>query len=70
MAETTEPQYQKGDRVEYRPVGGGNDNVSHSVGEVVDVLGSGAELRYSIKNDNTGKKTNYQAKNIVRKLES
>ncbi|KAF8557451.1 hypothetical protein OG21DRAFT_1505418 [Imleria badia] len=71
MAETsTEQQYQKGDRVEYRPVGGAHDNVSHSHGEIVDVHGSGADVRYSIKNDNTGKKTSYQAKNIVKKTES
>lgn len=69
---------QKGDKVEYRPVGGAQDNVSHSVGEIVDVHGSGAvrdnrmpsmlsnglrvrfqDLRYSIKNNNTGKKTSY-----------
>ncbi|KAI9568240.1 hypothetical protein HD554DRAFT_2022481 [Boletus coccyginus] len=61
---------QKGDKVEYRPVGGAQDNVSHSVGQVVDVHGSGADLRYSIKNNNTGKTTSYQEKNIVRKLES
>ncbi|KAN0093236.1 hypothetical protein V8E55_004020 [Tylopilus felleus] len=70
MAESTEPQYKKGDKVEYRPVGGGSDNVSHSRGEIVGVHGTGADLRYSIKNYNTDKKTTYQEKNIVRKLES
>jgi hypothetical protein len=31
------PDPQTGDRVEYRPIGGGTDNVSHSTGEIVDV---------------------------------
>ncbi|KAH7928078.1 hypothetical protein BV22DRAFT_1031075 [Leucogyrophana mollusca] len=57
--------YKKGDKVEYRPIGGSGDNVSHSVGEVVEVQGSGSDAKYTIKNDNTGKSTTYQEKNIV-----
>ncbi|KAG8213422.1 hypothetical protein J3R82DRAFT_11924, partial [Butyriboletus roseoflavus] len=51
---------QIGDKVEYRPVGGAQDNVSHSVGEIVEIRGSGADLRYRIKNDHTLKVTSYQ----------
>ncbi|EGN98880.1 hypothetical protein SERLA73DRAFT_136893 [Serpula lacrymans var. lacrymans S7.3] len=76
-------EYKKGDKVEYRPIGGDSDNVSHSVGEVVEVQGSGAvsifsvnpahpltfpqDAKYTIRNDNTGKATTYQEKNIVSK---
>ncbi|KAL1748688.1 hypothetical protein HDZ31DRAFT_60136 [Schizophyllum fasciatum] len=57
--------YSQGDRVEYRPVGGESDNVSHSTGEIVSVEGSGEDVKYTIRNDNTGKETTYQPKNIV-----
>ncbi|KAI6003416.1 hypothetical protein EDC04DRAFT_2563366, partial [Pisolithus marmoratus] len=60
---------QAGDRVEYRPVGGSEDTVSHSTGVVETTEGAGEQTRYVIKNDNTGKSTSYQEKNIVRKLE-
>ncbi|KIJ67087.1 hypothetical protein HYDPIDRAFT_109094 [Hydnomerulius pinastri MD-312] len=60
-------EYKKGDKVEYRPIGGNTDNVARSVGEVVEVQGSGADAKYTIRNDNTGKNTTYQEKNIVGK---
>ncbi|KII89904.1 hypothetical protein PLICRDRAFT_40085 [Plicaturopsis crispa FD-325 SS-3] len=57
--------YKKGDVVQYHPIGGASDNVSSSTGEIVDVEEVDGELKYSIKNDNTGKTTTYQAKNVV-----
>ncbi|KAH7884529.1 hypothetical protein F5I97DRAFT_1812315, partial [Phlebopus sp. FC_14] len=51
-----------GDKVEYRPVGGASDTVSHSVGEIVEIHGSGEDATYSIRNDNTGKTTTYQVR--------
>ncbi|KAH9982706.1 hypothetical protein BGW80DRAFT_1453534 [Lactifluus volemus] len=62
------PDPQTGDRVEYRPIGGGTDNVSHSTGEIVDVTDKDGEVHYVIQNDNTQKKTTYQEMNIVKKL--
>ncbi|KZT29866.1 hypothetical protein NEOLEDRAFT_1084718 [Neolentinus lepideus HHB14362 ss-1] len=59
---------QKGDKIEYRPVGGQSDTVSHSTGEIVDITDEGGETRYSIKNDTTGKTTSYQEMNIVKKI--
>ncbi|KAI6006534.1 hypothetical protein F5J12DRAFT_692060, partial [Pisolithus orientalis] len=50
----------QGDHVEYRPVGGAEDTVSHSTGVVEAVEGTGDQTRYVIKNDNTGKSTSYQ----------
>ncbi|KAL4064504.1 hypothetical protein V8B97DRAFT_2006413 [Scleroderma yunnanense] len=65
------PSYlrQEGDRVEYRPVGGATDTVSHSKGVIEAVEVSGDDKRYVIKNDNTGKTTSYQEKNIVKKID-
>ncbi|KAI0004108.1 hypothetical protein BJV74DRAFT_881285 [Russula compacta] len=60
--------YKAGDRVEYRPVGGAADNVSHTTGEILDVIDEGEEPRYVIRNDNTNKETTYQEKNIVKKI--
>ncbi|KAH7912805.1 hypothetical protein BJ138DRAFT_1112009 [Hygrophoropsis aurantiaca] len=60
------PQFKR-QKVEYRPIGGSEDNVSHSVGEIVDVQEEGNETKYTIKNANTGKSTTYQEKNIVGK---
>ncbi|KAI0768087.1 hypothetical protein BD413DRAFT_441604, partial [Trametes elegans] len=52
---------QKGDKVEYRPIGGAEENVAHSTGVIEDVLeAEDGSARYAIKNDNTGKTTNYQ----------
>ncbi|EJF64626.1 hypothetical protein BD309DRAFT_1014528 [Dichomitus squalens] len=63
------PGYQKGDQVEYRPIGGAEENVAHSTGVVEDVFeNEDGQTRYAIKNDNTGKSTNYQEMNIVRKI--
>jgi len=60
--------YKKGDKVEYRPIGGESDNVSHSTGVITDVNDAeDGTARYTIKNDNTGKETNYQEMNIVGK---
>ncbi|TCD70211.1 hypothetical protein EIP91_004391 [Steccherinum ochraceum] len=60
--------YKKGEKVEYRPVGGGNDNVSTTTGIITNVeKGDDGEARYTIQNDNTGKETTYQAMNIVGK---
>jgi len=59
--------YSKGDKVEYRPIGGASDNVSHSTGEIVEVKTSEGEKSYVIRNDNTGKETTYQEMNIVGK---
>ncbi|EMD34099.1 hypothetical protein CERSUDRAFT_125799 [Gelatoporia subvermispora B] len=58
--------YQKGDKVEYRPIGGNSDNVSHSTGVIQNIVevedGNFVQTtRYTIKNDSTGKSTNYQA---------
>ncbi|KAI0257322.1 hypothetical protein BJV78DRAFT_1277869 [Lactifluus subvellereus] len=60
--------FEVGDRVEYRPVGGATDNVSHSTGEIVNITGKGEDTRYTIQNDNTKKQTEYQKMNIVKKL--
>ncbi|KAI0274877.1 hypothetical protein BC834DRAFT_965345 [Gloeopeniophorella convolvens] len=57
-----------GDRVEYKPIGGAADNVSHSTGEILNVINEGGEPRFVIKNDNTGKETTYQPMNIVKKI--
>lgn len=52
---------QIGDFVEYRPIGGAHDNVSHSKGEIVNVSEvEDGVIRYAIRNENTGKTTNYQ----------
>ncbi|KAH9945273.1 uncharacterized protein BXZ73DRAFT_96260 [Epithele typhae] len=61
--------YVKGDKVEYRPIGGGEENVAHSTGVVENVFDAeDGSQRFSIKNDKTGKSTNYQEMNIVRKI--
>jgi len=63
-------QFNTGDFVEYRPIGGAHDNVSHSKGEIENVFESGdGHIRYAIRNENTGKTTNYQESNIVGKTE-
>jgi len=33
--------YQNGDTVEYRPIGGASDNVSHSTGVITSINGEG-----------------------------
>ncbi|CCM04994.1 uncharacterized protein FIBRA_07192 [Fibroporia radiculosa] len=61
--------YKQGDKVEYRPIGGDADNVAHSTGTIEKVTeAEDGTQRYTIKNDNTGKATNYQEMNIVKKL--
>jgi len=61
--------YSKGDKVEYRPIGGPSENVSHSTGVITKIHESeDGGTRYTIKNDNTGKETNYQEMNIVKKV--
>ncbi|PCH42290.1 hypothetical protein WOLCODRAFT_152320 [Wolfiporia cocos MD-104 SS10] len=58
----------QGDKVEYRPIGGDSDNVAHSTGTVEKVTeAEDGTTRYTIKNDNTGKSTQYQEMNIVGK---
>ncbi|EIM91254.1 uncharacterized protein STEHIDRAFT_107848 [Stereum hirsutum FP-91666 SS1] len=57
--------YKKGDEVEYRPIGGAADNVSHSTGTITEVVQAEGEYKYTIHNDNTGKSTTYQDMNIV-----
>ncbi|KAI0783703.1 hypothetical protein C8Q75DRAFT_810502 [Abortiporus biennis] len=53
--------YKQGDHVEYRPIGGTAENVSHSTGEITKTFDAeDGTTRYTIKNDNTGKETNYQ----------
>ncbi|KAI0346539.1 hypothetical protein BDW22DRAFT_1481571 [Trametopsis cervina] len=60
--------YKEGDKVEYRPIGGDSDNVSHSTGVIQKISeAEDGSSRYTIKNDNTGKTTEYQEKNIVGK---
>jgi sphingomyelin phosphodiesterase len=55
--------YQIGDFVEYRPIGGASDNVSHSKGEIRKVFETGdGSVRYAINNKNTGKTSNYQVR--------
>ncbi|KAI0690623.1 hypothetical protein BC835DRAFT_1363589 [Cytidiella melzeri] len=62
------PSYKEGDKVEYRPIGGQSDNVSHSTGVIEKITeGEDGQNRYTIKNDNTGKSTEYQEKNLVGK---
>jgi len=56
--------YNKGDKVEYRPIGGASDNVSTSTGEITAITADG---EYTIRNDNTGKETTYKEMNIVGK---
>ncbi|EIW57337.1 uncharacterized protein TRAVEDRAFT_48376 [Trametes versicolor FP-101664 SS1] len=61
--------YKQGDKVEYRPIGGAAENVSHSTGVIEEIIQSeDGETRYAIRNDNTGKTTNYQEMNIVQKV--
>ncbi|KAH8100003.1 hypothetical protein BXZ70DRAFT_1008519 [Cristinia sonorae] len=62
--------YQTGEKVEYRPIGGEHDNVAHSTGVItkIDKDEESGDNRYTIKNDNTGKETTYQAMNIVGKV--
>ncbi|KAI0787909.1 hypothetical protein C8Q74DRAFT_1366713 [Fomes fomentarius] len=61
--------YQKGDKVEYRPIGGSEENVAHSTGVIQDVVeADDGSSRYSIKNDKTGKTTQYQEMNLVKKV--
>ncbi|KZT07670.1 uncharacterized protein LAESUDRAFT_758249 [Laetiporus sulphureus 93-53] len=61
--------YQQGDKVKYRPIGGDSDNVSHSTGTIEEVVeADDGSVRYAIKNDNTGKTTDYQEMNIVSKI--
>ncbi|KAI0360113.1 hypothetical protein OH77DRAFT_1419504 [Trametes cingulata] len=61
--------YKKGDKVEYRPIGGAEENVAHSTGVIEDVFeAEDGSTRYAIKNDSTGKTTNYQEMNIVKKI--
>ncbi|KAI0833229.1 hypothetical protein BC628DRAFT_1342708 [Trametes gibbosa] len=61
--------YEKGDKVEYRPIGGSEENVAHSTGVIQDVTeAEDGSSRYSIRNDNTGKTTDYQERNIVSKV--
>ncbi|KIM68435.1 hypothetical protein SCLCIDRAFT_1209249 [Scleroderma citrinum Foug A] len=62
-------EYKQGNHVEYRPVGGASENVSHTTGVIEEVQEHGDDKRYAIKNDNTGKTTSYQGKNIVQKIE-
>ncbi|RDX57562.1 hypothetical protein OH76DRAFT_1395394 [Lentinus brumalis] len=60
--------YEKGDKVEYRPIGGAEENVAHSSGVIEKVIeAEDGTVRYAIKNDKTGKTTNYQEMNIVGK---
>ncbi|ODQ52828.1 hypothetical protein SAICODRAFT_7853 [Saitoella complicata NRRL Y-17804] len=54
------PQYKEGDKVEYRPIGGESDNVSHSTGVIEEIKEEDGVTKYTIKNDNTGKSTTYQ----------
>ncbi|KZT73135.1 hypothetical protein DAEQUDRAFT_722256 [Daedalea quercina L-15889] len=61
--------YKEGDKVEYRPIGGAEENVAHSTGTVESVTqAEDGSARYAIKNDNTGKSTSYQEMNIVKKI--
>ncbi|KAI0671571.1 hypothetical protein C8Q78DRAFT_1078373 [Trametes maxima] len=61
--------YEKGDKVEYRPIGGSEENVAHSTGVIQDIVEvEDGSTRYAIRNDNTGKTTNYQDMNIVKKV--
>ncbi|GJJ08588.1 hypothetical protein Clacol_002807 [Clathrus columnatus] len=46
------------------PQGGGQDNVAHSEGEIVEVTGSGDSTRYNIKNSKTQKVTAYEVTSI------
>ncbi|KAI0072958.1 hypothetical protein K474DRAFT_1667176 [Panus rudis PR-1116 ss-1] len=58
--------YKEGQNVEYRPIGGQAENVAHSTGTITKVFDAeDGTKRYTIKNDNTGKETNYQEMNIV-----
>ncbi|KAG1751110.1 hypothetical protein EDB19DRAFT_1903971 [Suillus lakei] len=60
--------YQPGDKVRYKPIGGATSKVNETIGEIVNVKGSGADAQYTIKNDNTGKRTTYRAGNIEGKV--
>jgi len=60
--------YKQGDKVEYRPIGGQSDNVTHTTGVITKVeKADDGTNRYHIRNDNTGKETAYQDMNIVGK---
>ncbi|RXW23111.1 hypothetical protein EST38_g2748 [Candolleomyces aberdarensis] len=73
------PQYQKGDSVKYKPIGGPDSNTPESFGEVKDVLtepgrqadrnvqASEDNPRYEIQNFNTGKVTTIYECNILGK---
>ncbi|KAI9023377.1 hypothetical protein DFJ74DRAFT_668902 [Hyaloraphidium curvatum] len=62
--------YKEGDKVEYVAVGGAEG--SKSTGTITQVTTKGdddSELRFTIKNDNTGKETTYKGSSIQRKVE-
>ncbi|KAK7048640.1 hypothetical protein R3P38DRAFT_2870593 [Favolaschia claudopus] len=71
------PQYNEGETVRYKPVGGPDSNTSESVGTIRGVLthpGRQADLnvnaseedpRYEIENVNTGKTSAIYEKNIL-----
>ncbi|KAJ3535736.1 hypothetical protein NMY22_g6353 [Coprinellus aureogranulatus] len=73
------PQYQKGETVRYKPVGGPDSNTPESTGTIKDVLtqpgrqadrnvqASEEDPRYEIENSNTGKVTTIYEKNILGK---
>lgn len=74
-------KYNVGDRVEYHAIGGatGGNERSTTTGEIVEVItetqpagstgvtvkASEEEVRYVIRNDNTGKETAYKETNII-----
>ncbi|KAF8532190.1 hypothetical protein JB92DRAFT_3104297 [Gautieria morchelliformis] len=61
-------EYKVGDKVAYHPIGGASANVSSSQGEIVDIQGSGEEVKYGIKNNKTGKITRYRASQFTNNL--
>ncbi|KAF2188533.1 hypothetical protein K469DRAFT_565730 [Zopfia rhizophila CBS 207.26] len=71
------PQYQEGNSVRYKPVGGPDSTTSESVGTIKSILtepgnqagrnvnASEEDPRYEIENTNTGKTTTVYEKNIL-----
>ncbi|EPX73055.1 uncharacterized protein SOCG_00812 [Schizosaccharomyces octosporus yFS286] len=63
-------KYQKGNKVEYHPIGGAS-GTSTSTGTILSVKddAGGEETRYEIQNDHTQKTATYKERNISRVLD-
>jgi len=83
QSSSTRTEYQAGQNVEYKPIGGPNSNTSVSTGTIervitskqpagdtkVSVNASEDNPRYEIKNNHTGKKSAINGANIIGEME-